>query len=248
MPPGLLEDARMGMDLAKPQARLIVPPAALPVTQAQACERKIVTSARMIRISRNSLPVGKQSIAHAANVQQRVTAVRSGGFAAKRFGAIKNADRLGTSALHVEKYAVRVDRLCVEGIVQKCPAQPGPGAGEILLCDAELAPGDKCFKLCWIQCECLAEVRLCPLRPALLATKNRQVDPAGNHVGAKLDGSIERGRRPQVLAVIAKQAAKTDPRCRKVRTKCQGSTVANLSFLRPAEPRKHETCRVFRFG
>ena len=72
----------MRVDLAEFQTRFVVLPALLPVTETQAGEGEIVTSAGMVGVGLNGLLVGFQGFVHAAHVQQGGAAVGGGGLAA----------------------------------------------------------------------------------------------------------------------------------------------------------------------
>jgi hypothetical protein len=223
------------MHLAKLPARLIILPAELPLTEAQAGESKIVARAGMGGIGFNRLLVGSQGLRHPAQIEERVAAVGRCGPAAEKLGMVKDSDGLGESALAVKQDAVHVDGFSVAGVTQKGPAEPRPGAGEILLSGAKLAPGNEGLNLCGVEGECSAEVRLSPFRPALFALENRKVDPAGNEVWTQLDGAMESRGRPSILPAIAKQAAETDPGSGEVRTQGERAAVTCFSFLKPAK-------------
>jgi hypothetical protein len=141
----------------------------------------------------------------------------------------------------VQQDAVHVNGFSVAGVTQKGPAEPGPGAGEILLSGAKLAPGNERLNLRGVEGECSSEVRLSQFRSALLALENRKVDPAGNEVWTQLDGAIECRGRPSILPAVAKQAAEADPDSREVRTQGERAAVTCFSFMKPAKASQSES-------
>ena len=182
LPAGHAETPRDGMDLTKLPSGLIIVPAALPLTESEASESEIVSSTRLGGIGFNRLLVGAQGLRHPAQIEERVAAIGRRGPAAEKLSAVKDGDGLSESAVAVKQDAMHVDGFSVAGVTQEGPTEPGPGAGEILLSGAKLAPGNEGFNLCGIEGESSAEVRLTSFRVAPLALENRKVDPAGNEV------------------------------------------------------------------
>ena len=218
-----------------------------PVAQPELSESKVVERSGVGGVALDSLLVRVKSFGHFAHIQQGVSAVGSGGTAAEGFGALENPDCLRKAALIVEQDAVHVHGFRKIWIARKRPPKPGPCPGRVLFRCTKLAPGYMRFHLVWIEREGFSQVGFGFLGAAALALQNRQVDPAGDQVGAQLDRSLQRRMGLKLASLLAQQTSQVHPCGGEVRPFDKRATIAGFGFFELAHAREDEACGEFGF-
>ncbi len=175
-----------------------------------------------------------------SHIQKAVSAVGRSRYAAQFFGTQEHFGCFSQSPLVMEQNPMKIDDLSIQWRTCLRPAQPLPGAGQIISGHAKLAASHQDMSILRFQRKCLAKNMLGFRLAPLFAQQQSQVKPPIHIFRAEGDGPRQRRFGMVKPALFAQEYTKIHPCCGKIGTARDGTPIMCYGVVHVPQARENE--------